>query len=353
VEAHETRRVRRLPKIFTPEPLRGGPASLLNPARRSAGLPPSHEWPGYGQRPYTNGARTRTAPGSDLSLESSYVVNEPSTRSLSNRRHKEITALHRRKYRARQGQTVVEGARAVEAAIDAGAPVTDLVLSAGFAGRSDADALLDRLAATRSDGEVDVWTVSDEEMAELSGVATSQGVLAVVNRQYVNVDDLAESPASAATVLALDGVQDPGNVGTIVRTAAWFGVTAVVAGPGTAGLYGPKVMRAAMGGHWDVGLGRTDLLGAALDRFRREGFQIYGADLYGTDARAWVPRHPSALVLGSEAHGLSADVLDRIDEPIAIPGSADRQGAESLNVAVASGILVYEWTQPSSPGHVQ
>lgn len=280
-------------------------------------------------------------------------MNEPSTRSLSNRRHKEITALHRRKYRVRQGQTIVEGTRSVEAAIDAGAPVTDLVLSAGFAGRSDAAALLDRLAGTTPEGNVDVWTVHDNEMAELSGVATSQGVLAVVDRRYVDVGDLAASPAGDAAVLALDGVQDPGNVGTIVRTAAWFGAAAVVAGPGTAGFYGPKVMRAAMGGHWDVDLGRTDALGAALGRFRREGFQIYGADLYGTDARAWVPQHPSVLILGSEAHGLSADVLDRIDEPIAIPGSADRQGAESLNVAVASGILVYEWTQPSSPGHVQ
>lgn len=280
-------------------------------------------------------------------------MNDPSTRSLSNRRRKEITALHRRKYRVRQGQTIVEGARAVEAAVAAGAPVTDVVFSAGFAGRSDASVLLDRLAATRPGEEVDVWTVDDEEMAELSGVATSQGVLAVVDRQYVDVADLAASTADDATILALDGVQDPGNVGTIVRTAAWFGATAVVAGPGTAGLYGPKVMRAAMGGQWDVGLGRTDALGDALDRFRRSGFQIYGADLYGTDARAWGPRHPSVLVLGSEAHGLSAAVLDRVDEPIAIPGAAHRQGAESLNVAVASGILVYEWTQPVSSGHVQ
>lgn len=269
-------------------------------------------------------------------------MTDLSTRPLSNQRRKDIASLHRRKYRARHGQTLVEGTRAVTSAVEASAPITDIVLTKAMAARSDTRELLRALS-----GAVPFWIADAEEMSQVSGVESPQGLLAVVERRYVDVEglmgDADAEEGTAPAVLALDGVQDPGNVGTIIRTAAWFGVSAVVAGPGTAGLFSPKVMRAAMGGHWDLSLSRTDRLGDVLDVCRRHGLPVYGADLYGTNAAEWAPRHPSALVLGSEAHGLSADVLDRLDEPIAIPGAADRQGAESLNVAIASGILVYEW----------
>lgn len=267
-------------------------------------------------------------------------MTDLSTRLLSNRRRKDIASLHRRKYRARHGQTLVEGTRAVTSAVQAEAPITDIVLTEDMAARGETSRLLGALS-----GSVPFWIADAEDMSQVSGVESPQGLLAVVERGYVDVEAVlggAEAGTGPA-VLALDGVQDPGNVGTIIRTAAWFGVSVVVGGPGTAGLFSPKVMRAAMGGHWDLSLSRTDRLGDVLGACRQAGLPVYGADLYGTNAAEWVPRHPSALVLGSEAHGLSADVLDHLDEPIAIPGAADRQGAESLNVAIASGILVYEW----------
>ena len=269
-----------------------------------------------------------------------------STYPLSNRRRKDIASLQRRKYRARHGQTIVEGTRAVLSAIEAKAPVTDVVLTSDMAARSEIARALGALS-----GDIPIWVADDSDMAEVSGVDSPQGVLAVVERRYVEIEAIIEGevtlPESEGTVLALDGVQDPGNVGTIIRTAAWFGVSAIIAGPGTAGLFGPKVMRAAMGGHWDLSLARTETLGEALDTCRQRDLPIYGADLYGTGAGQWSPRHPSVLVLGSEAHGLSAAVLDRVDEPVAIPGAPNRQGAESLNVAIASGILVYEWMDAS------
>jgi TrmH family RNA methyltransferase len=276
-------------------------------------------------------------------------VSDLHTRPLSKRRRKTIASLHRRKVRIRHGLTVIEGMRAVESALTAEAPVTDVVVTAESArDRTVVQMVTDAGLADGHDdpsaGGLTLWTADADTLADLSGVASPQGVLAVVERRYAEPDALvAETAESGGTLLALDGVQDPGNVGTIVRTAAWFGVSAVVAGPGTAGLYGPKVMRAGMGGHWDLALARSDDLGGVLDESRAAGLPIYGADLYGTNAADWAPQHPSVLVLGSEAHGLSAAVLDRLTEPVAIPGSTDRSGAESLNVAVASGILVYEW----------
>lgn len=257
--------------------------------------------------------------------------------SLSNRRRKEISALSRRKHRQSYGQTLVEGLRAVTAALDAEAPLVELIVTERVRTDPAVQSVCDRTT-------VPIYVLSEDEVDRLSNVETSQGLIAVVETPYVAEAALVDTLTPATTVLALDGVQDPGNVGTILRTAAWFGADAVVAGPGTAGLYHPKVMRAAMGGHWDVRLTRTNALGALLQRLRRTGAHLYGADLHGVQVGAWQPSGPSVLVLGSEAHGLSAVVQDTIDERVAIPGAPRRAGAESLNVAVAAGILIYEWT---------
>lgn len=255
---------------------------------------------------------------------------------LSNRRRKEIASLTQRKYRKQLGQTLIEGRRAVESAIIARAPLTELIVSEEAQREPTVQALCQQV-------EVPVYVLSERDVSALSDVQTSQGVLAVVEREYVAEQDLISALATTTTVLVLDGVQDPGNVGTILRTAAWFGADALVAGPGTAGMYGPKVMRAAAGGHWDLRLTRTRDLPALLGRLHHAGITLYGADLEGKRAGRWKAQLPSALVLGSEAHGLSDDVARLIDQVIAIPGSPKRAGTESLNVAVATGILVYEW----------
>ncbi len=255
---------------------------------------------------------------------------------LSNRRRKTISALTRRRGRRQHNQTLVEGPRALRSALDADAPLVDCVVTHAALDNPDVQALLDRLSVPVAVTDVDT-------MEELTDVRTPQGIVAVVERRLIDPEALPDPLEDTATLLLLDGVQDPGNVGTLVRTAAWFGASAVVAGPGTAGLYGPKVMRAAAGGHWTLALARTDTPGALLDQLRQTGWGLYGADLQGVRADEWTPRRPSALVLGSEAHGLSPAVLDRLDIPVSIPGVPDRPAAESLNVAVAGGILIYEW----------
>lgn len=255
---------------------------------------------------------------------------------LSNRRRKAIASLTRRRHRRRHDQTIIEGRRALDAALDGDAPLVDCVVTHTALDDPEVQRLLDRLS-------VPVYTTDTDTMDELTDVTTPQGLVAVVERRLIDPDLLLDRLDANATILLLDGVQDPGNVGTLLRTAAWFGADAVAAGPGTAGLYGPKVMRAATGGHWSLTLTRPDAPGPFLDRLRRAGWSLYGADLQGVRTDAWAPERPSVLVLGSEAHGLSPAVLDRLDTPVAITGAAQRPAAESLNVAVAGGILVYEW----------
>lgn len=252
--------------------------------------------------------------------------------TLSHRRLKEIASLDHRKYRERLGQFVVEGLRSVASAVAAGAPLVE-VLRASSAREAP------RVEALAAQAGVPVYVLSDAEMDRLSGVETGQGVLAVARIPLVPEEHLRACEA----VLVLDGVQDPGNVGTILRTAAWFGADAVLTGPGTADLFNPKVVRSAMGGLWDLRLARSEDLAASLESLSRDGFACYGADLGGTPVRAWQPQRPSVLVLGSEAHGLSPAVRAALTERVAIPGSPSRAATESLNVAVAAGILLHEW----------
>lgn len=256
--------------------------------------------------------------------------------SLSNRRRKAIAALTRRRQRRRRDETLIEGWRTLKAALDGGAPLVDVVVTKKALDDPQVQPLLDRIA-------VPIYVTDASTMAQLTDVSTPQGLVAVVERTLVDPATLPKRLGSTGTALILDGVQDPGNVGTLLRTAAWFGAEFIVAGPDTAGLYGPKVMRAAAGGHWALELARTDEVGPLFDRLRRADVTLYGADLHGVRASEWSPAHPSALALGSEAHGLSAPVLDRIETPVSLPGVSNRPSVESLNVAVAGGILLYEW----------
>ena len=258
---------------------------------------------------------------------------------LPTRRRKAVAALTRRRGRQRHDRTLIEGPRALRAALDAEAPLVEAVVTPDARDTPTIQALLERLS-------VPVYETDSDTMATLADVATPQGLVAVAERRLLDPETVSEQIGDAGTVLLLDGVQDPGNVGTLLRTAAWFGAEAVVAGPGTAGLYGPKVMRAGAGSHWALRLARTEAPGPFLDRLRRHGAALYGADLQGTRADAWRPGRPSALVVGSEAHGLSAAVLDRLDLTVSLPGAPNRPAAESLNVAVAGGILLYEWLGP-------
>ncbi len=251
---------------------------------------------------------------------------------LTARRNKEIASLARKKHRDRLGQMLVEGVRAVEAAVASQASLVDLVITEAVQQQARVQALV-------AQAGVPVYVVPEHVLARLSDVQTSQGVLAVACTRLVPEAHL----SALATILALDGVQDPGNVGAVIRTAAWFGVDALLAGPGTADVFQPKVVRAAMGGLWDMHLAQTPDLPALLARLQEHGFACYGADLHGTPVEAWRPRRPSVLVLGSEAHGLSPGVQACLAERVAIAGAAARTGTESLNVAVAAGILVYAW----------
>ncbi len=253
-------------------------------------------------------------------------------RRLTHTGRKKIVALKQKRLRDEEGLCVVEGRRGVEAAVRSGARVvaivalTEVLEGQDFPGGTDFTAEVK--SATRSDFE------------RMSDVSTSQGVLAVVETRW-------KSPATqekARRIVVLDGVQDPGNVGTIVRTAAWFGIDGILCGPGVADCFGPKVLRSSMGSVWDVDLARSQSLPADLANLRAAGLHICAADVDGEPINAWRPRDRACLILGSEAHGPSPEVLEHVESRVRIPTRLAGGVTESLNVAVAAGIMMFRWT---------
>jgi TrmH family RNA methyltransferase len=252
---------------------------------------------------------------------------------MTRQRLKDIASLARSKGRRAHGQLLVEGARSVASAVAAGAPLVEVLVARGATGEAaEAAAFAERAG-------LPVHTVAARDLDRAGDARTGQGVLAVAASVVGDGVDGVEGPT-----LALDGVQDPGNVGGLVRTAAWFGAAAVVADAASADFETPKAVRAAMGGLWDLRLARVPRLGPALDALAARGYAAWGADLDGTPLADWRPSRRAVLVVGSEAHGLSAEVGRRLAGRVSVAGAAGpTRGVESLNVGVAAGIVMAAW----------
>jgi RNA methyltransferase, TrmH family len=249
---------------------------------------------------------------------------------MTRRRFKEIARLSRRRYRDEAGQFLVEGVRLVESALRAGAPLLEVIVSEEA--RTE-----QRVATLLRDVAMPVHILSGAEMDRLADTRATQGVLAVAEIRRRPPDDV------RPPLVALDGVQDPGNVGAIIRTAAWFGARGVLIGPESADPFSPKAARASMGGLWNLDVAECADLAQALTSFQARGVRIHGAHLDGQAAWMWEPDEHAILVIGSEARGIRPAVDAILDERVRIGGGNPDRGVESLNAAVAAGILLHRW----------
>jgi TrmH family RNA methyltransferase len=240
--------------------------------------------------------------------------------------------LRRRKARERQHLFVAEGVRAVDELLRSPLEVSGVLIGPQFDDQSRAQAL-HALIAQRSIPE---QRVDFREFASAAETDSPQGILAIAEVPARALSDIKVPPK--ARLLVLDGLQDPGNVGTIIRTAEALGVTATYALPGTVDLWNPKVVRSGMGSHFrhPCIVGTWD----ELDSFRvSRAFSVWGADASGAPLSTEARPDRLALVVGNEGAGLSAESRSRLEHAVALPIAST---VESLNVAVATGILLYE-----------
>ena len=240
--------------------------------------------------------------------------------------------LKRRKARERQRAFAVEGVRAVEELIRSSVRVHGVLVAAQLSDAPRGAALLVELRVRGAD----VVEVSPLEFASAAETESPQGVLAVAEIPAWTPEGLVVPPR--ARLIVLDAVQDPGNVGTILRTAAALGASAVLATPGTVDLWNAKVVRSAMGAHFRMPAMACSW--ASLDELcARTALALWGADAGGRALDSLDRPDRLALLMGNEGTGLSQDARERADQIVALPISAI---VESLNVAVATGIFLYQ-----------
>ena len=241
--------------------------------------------------------------------------------------------LRRRRARERQRLFVAEGVRAVEELIASPLSVQGLLVAPQLSDAPRGNTLLD---AARRRG-IEITPVDEREFASAAETESPQGVLAVAEIPARRLEDLAV--AGRTRLVILDAVQDPGNVGTILRTAAALGAAAVVAMPGTVDLWNAKVVRSAMGALFHSPAFMSTW--AELDTFRaHHAVALWGADASGTPLERLEPPDRLALLVGNEGAGLTEEGRSRVELAVSIPiGST----VESLNVAVATGIILYQF----------
>jgi TrmH family RNA methyltransferase len=238
---------------------------------------------------------------------------------------KYVQSLHQKKYRERHGAFLVEGGKSVMELLSSDLETEHLLVTAEFAAQNHAQ-LLARLPLV---------IANETELTQLGTLASNTTALAVA--RLPTQTPLPATLPEGALLLALDEVRDPGNLGTLLRLADWYGLPGVVLSPGCADAYAPKTVAASMGAFARVAIWERDL--AAWLPTLPPGVGIFGADLAGDNVHH-LQLHPAGvLVMGSESHGLTPGVVAALTRRLHIPRGASG-GAESLNVAISAAILL-------------
>lgn len=256
---------------------------------------------------------------------------------LSKNNIKIIHSLQYKKFRSREGLFVAEGAKTVADLMTTFHAERVFVSEEKKADRDDISPLLQHITK-----ETACEYVTSDELQRISFLQHPQGVLALFRLPDSNQQGITD--AENGLTIVLDGVQDPGNMGTIIRTADWFGIRNVVCSPDSADAYAPKVVQATMGSLARVRVIYTELVGylSAL----RPDKPIYGTFLNGKNIFEERLSNDGIVIMGNEGNGISDTVARHVTHRLTIPRYSEQPtystattGAESLNVAIATAIV--------------
>lgn len=252
--------------------------------------------------------------------------------SKDNENIKSIKKLKERKYRDLNNEYIIEGIKILKEAIQEKAVIKKIVICEECLANNIIDEkLLYEIA------KYDCLYVSKKIFEGLTDVSKPQGILAVVeknNKKDINYNE--------DIVVALDGLQDPGNLGTILRTLDSANLSQVVVSKDTVDAYNPKVVRSTMGAIFRVNIVEAENLKETLKEMKRHKYKVMCTDLTASKNIYEVDYNKKILVIGNEANGISKELLDMADEKIIIPMLGK---TESLNASVATSIIVYEYVR--------
>ena len=246
---------------------------------------------------------------------------------------KRIIKLGRKKHRDAAGQFIIEGLHLIDMALVAQAPIACVYHTEAFAETEPGSAILTKLAGR----SVSINTVTSGVLKKMADTETPQGILAVVDMLKVLDWDL---HMQGGPFVILDRIQDPGNLGTILRTADSAGANGVILLTGTVDAYNPKVIRSSMGSIFNVPFCQNMSFVQAYKMLKRADYTLTAADMGGEMLyyKTKIDQR-TALVMGNEGQGIADDIIECIDVSVRIPLIGK---SESLNVSVACGILLYE-----------
>ena len=255
---------------------------------------------------------------------------------LSLQESKFLRSLRLKKYRQENNLFLIEGKNLCAEALNADCSMECIIYDPSR--EMEFSSLLHQAAEKK----IPLKTASNRVLKQISTTTSPPGIAACV--RWKNPEFSAASTAVFDRLLVLDEVRDPGNLGTLIRTAEWFGIDGILCGEKSLEVINPKVVRGSMGALFRQKIWENVPLAAVLPELVRNGFELIGTDLHAKKAitRAELAEFASlskaALILGNEAHGIRSEILSLCSHRIAIPGTGS---SDSLNVAVAGSILMY------------
>lgn len=248
---------------------------------------------------------------------------------------KHVKKLKDKKYRNIENQYMIEGIKLVAEAIQEKAPIKQIILCDDCE-KNEAipKDLMYEIA------KYDCIYVTEKIFKYLSEVQEPQGILAIIekNNQEMAID------YSQDIIVALDDIQDPGNLGTILRTVDSVGLTQILVSKGTADAYNPKVVRSTMGAIFRVKIIECEDLKQTLKEIKKHKFKVVVSSLQTQNTIYDIRYNKKVIIIGNEANGVEKEIQDMADEKVKIPMLGK---TESLNASVAAGIILYEYVRQS------
>ena len=250
---------------------------------------------------------------------------------LSKNKIKFIKSLDNKKSRDESGQFIIEGDKIVSEFINAGRNINLLVAQTKW---------IETLPEQALQNIEDIIDVENNELKKISSLRTPHNVLAIVNKTefLINWNEILQD-----LTLVLETIQDPGNLGTIIRTAAWFGIGNIICSPDSVDVFNQKVIQASMGAILRVKVHYTNLFDF-MNRISESNFPVYGACLDGKPVYDCDLSANGIILLGNESAGISSSLKKYITQKIRIPFFSDTtEGIDSLNVSMAAAIICSEF----------
>ncbi|MBR3162536.1 MAG: RNA methyltransferase [Clostridia bacterium] len=252
---------------------------------------------------------------------------------------KHVKKLKDKKYRDESGEYIVEGIKLIEEAIKENAQIKQVVICEE---NEKTNAISKSLMYEIS--RFDCIYVTKQVFNSITQVVAPQGIFAVISKKTAFGDGLKKQEVDYTQdiIVALDDIQDPGNLGTILRTIDSCGLKQILVSKGTVDAYNPKVVRSTMGAIFRINIIECDDLGKAIKEARKHHFKLQVTSLDAEKTIYDVDYKKKVIVIGNEANGVSKEIQDMADEKVIIPMLGK---TESLNASVAAGVVLYEYTR--------